>query len=139
MARTCCQCLKVCGGTAMLKRVMFQLYITNCDEAIKFYQEAFDGKILCDHRNPDNSVAHAEMEAFGQIIAFTEWSKNKAFSMTMEFCFHFEKGQEAAIQKAYNVLKDGAMIWSALEEPCGYAECQFELIDKYGVFWCLFC
>ena len=59
--------------------------------------------------------------------------------MTMEFCFHFEKGQEAVIQKAYKILKDEAMIWSALEEHCGYSDCQFELIDKYGVFWCLFC
>ena len=123
----------------MLIRSMLQLYLTNCDEAMQFYQKAFDGKMLCDYRNDDNSVAHAEMEVFGQAIAFSEWNKHKSLSMTMEYCFQFEKGQEAAIHKAYKVLRDGAMVWSALEEPCHYADCQFELIDKYGVFWCLFC
>jgi len=127
----------------MLKRAMLQLNLTNCDEAIKFYQEAFDGKMRCEYRNPDdNSVAHAEMEAFGQIIAFTEWNKHNPFSMTMQFSFQFEKGSEDIIRKAYSVLKKGAMIWSALDDPydpCDYAKCQFSLVDKFGVFWCLFC
>ena len=127
----------------MLKRTMLQLNLTGCDGAMKFYQEAFDGKILCDHRSPhDGSVAHAEMDCFGQVVAFSEWDKHKSMSMTMQFCFHFESGSEAAIRKAYGVLKKGAMIWSALDDPldpCDYADCQFALIDKYGVFWCLFC
>ena len=127
----------------MLKRAMLQLNLAGCDEAMKLYMEAFGGKMLFEHRNPgDNSVAHAEMEAFGQIIAFSEWNQNKPMSMTMQFCFHFEKEQEAAIRKAYEVLKKGAMIWSVLDDPydpCGYADCQFALVDKFGVFWCLFC
>jgi len=127
----------------MLKRTMLQLNLVGCDEAMKLYREAFDGKMLCVHRNPgDNRVAHAEMEAFGQVIAFSEWDKNKPISMTMQFCFHFEKGQEAAIRKAYGVLKKGAMICSVLDDPydpCDYADCQFALIDKFGVSWCLFC
>lgn len=127
----------------MLKRTMLQLNLANCDEAIKFYQEAFDGKMLCDYRNPENnSIAHAEMEAFGQILAFTEWDKHNQLSMTMQFCFHFEEGSEAIVRKAYNILKKGAMIWSVLDDPCDpcdYAKCQFALVDKFGVFWCLFC
>jgi len=127
----------------MLKRTMLQLNLAGCDEAIQMYKEAFGATMLCEYRSADGSrIEHAEMDAFGQIIAFSEWDQHKPLSMTMQFCFHFEKGQEAVVRKAYAVLKKNAMIWSVLDDPydpCDYADCQFALTDKFGVMWCLFC
>ncbi|MCL2407834.1 MAG: hypothetical protein FWC95_07895 [Defluviitaleaceae bacterium] len=126
----------------MLKRTMIQLYIEKCDEAIKFYQEAFNGKMRCDHRNDDGSVAHAEMEVFGQIIAFSQrnWNENK--SKAVQLCFHFEKGQIDIGRRAYDTLRNDAFeIYSDFSTAdTGYwDEWQFEIVDKYGIFWCLFC
>ena len=125
----------------MLKRTMLQLNLVNCDEAMKLYLEAFDGKMLCEYRNADGTVAHAEMDCYGQVIAFSEWDQHKPLSMTMQFCFHFEEGQEAPVRKAYAVLKKNAIILSVLDDPfdpCDYAKHQFCLIDRFGVNWCLF-
>ncbi|MBD5477399.1 MAG: hypothetical protein HDR17_15705 [Lachnospiraceae bacterium] len=38
---------------------------------------------------------------------------------------------------AYEVLKDGAIIHVPIG-PCDYSPCMFSLVDKFGVFWCLF-
>lgn len=41
------------------------------------------------------------------------------------------------VRNAYEVLKDGAAI-DAPVGPCDYSPCMFSLVDKFGVFWCLF-
>lgn len=121
-----------------MKRTMFQLYLKDCDEAIAFYKEAFHAAVDAVHRNPDNNkIAHAEMSAFGQCIAFSESDTESACGNTMQFCFHFGGGNEGLVQKAYEVLKAGAQIDSPLG-PIEWSPCMFSLIDKFGVNWCLF-
>jgi PhnB protein len=55
----------------------------------------------------------------------------------MQFCFHFGEGKEEAVQKAYDLLKDGAEILYPLG-PCFFSSYMFGLIDKFGVNWCIF-
>jgi len=129
----------------MLQRTMIQLYISDCDEAMKFYQEAFDAKMLGDERGDNNLLVHAEMDVFGQAIAFSQCGGNDTeeviVNRAIQFCLHFEKGQIEIGRKAYNALKNGAIEISKFStDNDGYwGEWSFEVIDKYGVYWCLYC
>jgi PhnB protein len=117
---------------------MLELYIKGCDEAIELYNKAFDATIDAIHRNPgDDKIAHAEIRAFGQCIAFMENDSDIVIGNTMQFCFHFSAGEEDVIEKAYNVLKEGAQIDSPLGS-CEWSPCIFSLIDKFGVNWSMF-
>ena len=49
-----------------------QLYLKNCDQAIELYQKAFDATVNVIYRNESNLIAHAEINAFGQCVAFME-------------------------------------------------------------------
>lgn len=52
----------------------------------------------------------------------------------------YVKGSDTAVklyQKAYGILKDGAKIIYPLS-PCEYSVLMVDLIDKYGVRWCIF-
>ena len=55
----------------------------------------------------------------------------------MQLCLHFEKGEEALVEKAYETLRNDAQILHALG-PCDYCDFMEDLIDVYGVRWCLF-
>ena len=122
-----------------MKRTMFQLYLKGCDEAIELYKKAFDATVDAIHRIPDNNmIVHAEMNAFGQCIAFSERASSQSDSgNTMQFCFHFGEGNEEIVKKAYEVLKIDAQIGFPLG-PCEWSPCMFGLVDKFGVNWCLF-
>ena len=49
-----------------------QLYLKNCDQAIELYQKAFDATVNAIYRNENNLIAHAEINVFGQCVAFME-------------------------------------------------------------------
>ena len=122
-----------------MKRTMLQLYLKNCDAAIALYVKAFGATVDAIHRNPQtNLIAHAEITVFGQCVSFMECESEVVVGNTMQFCFHFgEGGHEATIQKAYDVLKDGAKIEMPLG-ACEWSPCIFSLVDRFGVNWLLF-
>ena len=123
-----------------LQRTMFQLYLKGCDEAIELYKKAFDAEVGEIHRNiEDGTVMHAEMNAFGQCVAFSERKTETMAGNTMQMCFHFggEESDKVAVREAYEVLKDGADV----HFPLGFTEWSslvFGLVDRFGVNWCLF-
>ena len=82
---------------------------------------------------------HVELNVYGQILAISEAlkSEDRSTGTTMQFCLHFGEGKEELVQKAYNTLKDDAKILYSLS-PCEYSALMFDLIDKYGVRWCVF-
>lgn len=121
-----------------MKRTMFQVYVTGCDDAIELYRKAFQGTVDAVYRHPETGkIEHAEMTAFGQCIAFSESPVTSSSGSTMQFCFHFGEGHEAEVQRAYEVLKEGAKIESPMG-PVEWSPCMFSLIDSFGVNWCLF-
>ena len=121
-----------------MKRTMFQLYLENCDEAILFYEKAFQATTDVIYRFPDSgAIHHAEITAFGQCLAFSERNSESISGNTMQFCFHFGNDHEKLIQSAYDVLKEGAQINFPLG-PCDFSPAMFSLVDKFGVNWCLF-
>ena len=125
-----------------LYRSMMQIYVKNSSQAVSFYQKAFDAEIKCNHQNDDGTVAHAELDIFGQVLAICEARETENVTgNTMQFCLHFGEGKEGFVNKAYDVLKEDCMKLTApITGPgeCPWSPCLFGLIDKFGVNWCIF-
>ena len=120
-------------------RSMMQVYVKQSDKAFEFYQKAFDAKDVGKYFNSDGTtLAHSELDIYGQILAVTELSEDSAVTgNTMQFCLEFGEGAEEIVKKAYEVLKDGATITYPLG-PCDWSPLMICLIDKFGVSWCIF-
>ncbi len=125
------------GGKYNMLRSMMQVFVKNSMEAVALYQKAFDAELLCAYPDGSGGYMHSELNAYGQILAVSEISEDVTIGNTMMFCFHLGEGHENQIQKAYEVLKEGASNDTPVG-PCDYSPCQFKLIDKFGVCWCLF-
>jgi len=121
---------------------MLQVYVRQSDKALDFYQRAFDAKIVADHRHEDGTIAHAELDIYGQIFAICEARESAVDAgNTMQFCLHFGEGKEEIVKKAYDVLKENCMkLTVPITGPgeCPWSPCLFGVIDKFGVNWCVF-
>ncbi len=127
-----------------MKRSMMQVYAKGSDKALTLYQKAFGAKLVSSYPNEDGTYGHAELDVYGQILAIAESSYGGNFAQearvtgnTMQFCLHFGEGQETLVTKAYEGLKEGATILYPLG-PCEYSPLMVDLIDAFGVRWCLF-
>ena len=119
-------------------RSMMQIYVKDSAQALEFYRKAFEAIVLCDHRHEDGTVAHAELDIFGQVFAICETQENEVNpGNTMQFCLHLGEDKQEVLNKAYDVLKDGAKIYYPLS-PCDWSKLMVGLIDKYGINWCIF-
>lgn len=120
-----------------------QIYVIGSDKAIIFYQKAFDAHVVESYPNDDGTFMHAELDIQGQTLALSERNSEYAIKgetntgNTMQFCLHYGENNEDALKKAYEVLKDDAKILMPLA-PCVYSPLMVDLIDKYGIRWCLF-
>ena len=123
-------------------RSMMQIYVKNSSQAVLFYQKVFDAEIKCCHQNDDGTVAHAELDVCGQVLAICEARETEVVTgNTMQFCLHFGEGTEEFVQKVYGVLKEDCMQLTApITGPgeCPWSSCLFGLIDKFGINWCIF-
>jgi len=118
---------------------MFQIFVKGSVEAAKFYQKAFDAKLECEYFDEDKKFyMHSELNVYGQILAISELTEQPPTTgNTMMFCLHFGKGNADKVYKTYEVLKEGAQPHEPVKDV-GYSEHEFALIDKYGVWWCVF-
>lgn len=127
-----------------MKRSMMQTYIQGSAEAVALYQKAFDAPLIDTYPGEDGTYDHAELDVQGQIVAVAEarygdgvTGSDKHTGNTMQFCFHYGEGNEAPVKKAYDVLKpDGTILFPL--GPCEYSPLMADLIDKFGIRWCLF-
>ena len=122
-----------------MHRSMMQIYVKGSDKAVALYQKAFDAKLVASYPHADGTFMHAELNVYGQILAVSEALKDeeRITGTTMQFCLHFGEGKEALVHKAYHALKDGAKILYPLS-PCAFSALMVDLIDIYGVRWCIF-
>ena len=118
-------------------RSLMQVYVKGSVEAVNIYQKAFNAEILGLYPDDNGGYMHSELNAHGQILAVSECTDKLVIGNSMQFCFHFGEGGEEHVKNAYEVLKDGATIHVPIG-PCDYSPCMFSLVDKFGVFWCLF-
>ena len=123
-----------------LQRTMLQLYVREADKALEFYKKAFNAKEQGSvYRNEDDGkIDHCEINVYGQSIALSE-SRHKESNAgnIMQFCLHFKENNEAVVRKIYEVLKEGALPHKPPHDT-GYSKCGFDLIDKFGVNWCVY-
>ena len=80
----------------------------------------------------------------GQVLAVAE--RNSAYAIAgeeavtgnvMQFCLDYGEGGEERVTRAYNTRREGATLLIPLG-PCEYSPLMADLIDRYGVRWCLF-
>ena len=126
-----------------MKRSMMQVYVQGSGQAVPFYQRAFGAPLISSYPNPDGTFYHAELDIQGEVLAVSERASMYALpgetdtGNVMQFCLEYGQGQEAALRQAYEVLREGARVLMPLA-PCEYSPLMADLIDKYGVRWCLF-
>lgn len=127
-----------------MSRSIFQIYVKGSDEAYEFYKKAFDAKDGIKDVDQNGNIIHRELDVCGQAIAVGEACDTsraggikRITGNTMQFCIQFEKEQEDKVRKAYEILREGCEIITPFGELF-YSPCGVELIDKYGVWWCLF-
>jgi PhnB protein len=122
-----------------MHRSMMQVYVKGSNKAVELYQRAFDAELVASYPHDDGTYMHAELNVYGQILAISETQKSEESitGTTMQFCLHFGEGKEDLVQKAYNELKDGAKILYPLS-PCEFSVLMVDIIDKYGIRWCIF-
>jgi len=122
---------------------MMQAYVIRSDEAVALYQKAFNADLIRSYQNEDGIFFHSELDIQGEILAVAE--RNLEYSIegepvtgnVMQFCLEYGEGNENMVRKAYDALKADAKILMPLA-PCEYSSLMADLIDKYGIRWCLF-
>jgi len=123
-----------------MKRAFMQIYAKGRDEAIELYQNAFDAVLGYCEKLPDGTYGHVELDVHGHVIAVGEdfdGSSERITGSTMQFCLHFGDGEEDKVRKAYELLKEGGKINAPLG-PCIFSHCMTDIVDRFGVRWCLF-
>jgi len=127
-----------------MKRSMMQIYVKDSNRALLFYQEVFGAELLCKYPAEDGTLMHSELNIEGQVLAISERSEANATRSevtltgnTMQFCMHYGAGNEERVKQVYEVLKTNATILFALA-PCDYSPLMTDLIDQFGIRWCLF-
>jgi len=125
-------------------RSILQIYVKGSDEAFEFYKKAFNARIGFQDVDENGTVIHRELDVCGQAIAvgeannITQSGGNRRITgNTMQFCLQFGEGKEDKVRKAYEILVDSSEIITPFGELF-FSPCGVELIDKYGVWWCLF-
>ncbi len=122
-----------------MQRSMLQVYVRESDKAAALYQKAFDARMVISYPYPNGTFMHAELDVYGQILAISEAAKDEetVTGNPMQFCLHFGKGKEVPVQTAYEALKESAVIICP-PGPCPFCPLMFDLVDRYGVRWCVF-
>ena len=123
-------------------------YVDDLQEAIAFYQKVFDATIGESYKNKDGTYSLAEVRV-SRGTSFWLAARNgegaeEGGAITgavntgniMQLCLMYDKADVTKLEKAYNILKEGAnMLWTLRSAPWTSHTC--DLIDKYGIRWCL--
>ena len=127
-----------------MKRSMMQVYVRESNKALLFYQETFNAEVLCQYPNEDGSLMHSELNIEGKVFAISERNAANATRFeetitgnTMQFCLQYGSGNEERVKKVYEKLKINARVLVELA-PCDYSPLMSDLIDQFGVRWCIF-
>ncbi|MCL2084400.1 MAG: VOC family protein [Oscillospiraceae bacterium] len=120
-----------------MRRSMMQAYVKDSADAVPFYVNAFNAKLLCDHRHENGMVAHAELDVFGQVFAICETLESETVTgNSMQFCLHFGEGKEETVRKIIESLSAGGKInYSGAVE---WSPLMGDLTDRFGIRWCVF-
>ncbi len=119
-----------------------QVYVKNSLEAAKMYCKAFGAEITVEYiDSAGTAYEHCELSVNGEnFLALSEASNpcdiefvHKMKWETMTFNV-FEMGTEEAVQRAFDVLREGGVVIHEIQE-LPWSKCNATVIDKYGVCW----
>ncbi len=119
-----------------------QVYVKNSLEASKTYCKAFGAEITAEYiDSAGTAYEHCELSVNGEnFLALSEASNpcdiefvHKMKWETMTFNV-FEMGTEEAVQRAFDVLREGGVVIHEIQE-LPWSKCNATVIDKYGVCW----
>ncbi|MCL2030094.1 MAG: VOC family protein [Oscillospiraceae bacterium] len=120
-----------------MKRSMMQVYVKNSDTAVSFYQSVFGANVLCDHRHENGTVAHAELDIYGQVLAVCETLEPEVETgNSMQFCLHFGAGKEELVREIIEKLSAGGTF--TYHGPTDWSPLMAGIRDQFGVNWCVF-
>lgn len=121
-------------------KISSQVYVRGSVEAVEMYRRAFGAEIhLQIMDESQKAYAHCELFVNGQLfLAVSEApavcaAGPKTVWQTMAFNV-YEMGSEAAVRRAYDILRDGGTVIDPVG-PCPWNPYCSNLIDKFGVFW----
>lgn len=123
-----------------MKRSMLQTYVKGSGEAVELYLKAFNATLGYNIKSSEDTYYHAELDICGHTLAVAEefdGMEQRITGNTMQFCFHYGEGNEDKVIQAHEILKEGSKILYPLG-PCEFSPLMTDIIDKYGVRWCLF-
>ena len=123
-----------------MKRILVQIYAKDKTEAFEFYKNAFGAEQGYCEKDGDGNIIHQELNIGGQSMAVGDiytGPDQAVTGNTMQFCMQFEKGEEPIIERAYEAMKTDGQVIAPLG-PCFWSPYMTDIIDKYGVHWCLF-
>ncbi|MCL2846484.1 MAG: VOC family protein [Firmicutes bacterium] len=118
-------------------------YVEGFDQALEFYKSAFEAHLDDKWKNADGTYGFYEL-ILNNGVRFALGAREGKWAIegetnsgnTMQICLLYKEGDIAKLEKAYNILRVGAQILY----PLGRAEhtdhtC--DLVDKFGLRWCL--
>ena len=123
-----------------MKRLLMQIYAKDRAAAFEFYKKAFSAELGWCDQDENGNIIHAELDICGQNIAVGEFycePKEMINGNTMQFCLQFDKGEEHIIKQAYEAMKEEGNVLAPLG-PCFFSPYMTDIVDNYGVHWCLF-
>ncbi len=120
-------------------KISSQVYVRGSVEAVTLYCKAFGAQIGFAVTDEKNEYAHCELFVDGTLfLAVSEApsacdTSHKDVWQTMAFNV-YEMGSEAAVQNAYDTLREGGTV---IDPPgaCDWNPCCCNVIDRFGVFW----
>lgn len=115
-------------------RTLMQCYVKEQKLAIESYLKAFDGEKTFEDVAQDGTIIHCELTLKGQVVAVGQ-ADPAVTGTTMQFCFQMDTAEE--VRQAYEELMTDARIFYPLGS-CFFSPCMSDLIDRFGVRWCLF-
>lgn len=117
-----------------------QIYAKESGKAVELYLRAFNATLGYNIKSSQDTFYHAELDVCGHTLAVAEafdGVDKRITGNTMQFCFHYGEGNEDSVKQAYELLKEGGEILFPLG-PCEFSSLMTDLVDKFGVRWCLF-
>ncbi|KAA9008609.1 hypothetical protein F4V43_00290 [Paenibacillus spiritus] len=118
-----------------------QLYLNGaCTEAMELYRQAFGAKtesVMYDpQEEPGTVVIHAEMNILGSRIMLSDFGGTGRASAESTMEIVAICADEAELRQAYQVLEPGSETVTPIG-PTFYSSCLVQLVDRFGVKWCL--
>ena len=124
----------------------YLMFNRNCEEAVKTYEKAFDGKIVEMQKYGDmppnpafpipdedkNLVLHARMQLDGMELMCADSSEKSTRGDNMYVSITTKDAE--LVEKAWSILKQDGEIYMELG-PSFFAVLHGSLRDKYGINW----